>query len=101
MTLQRFLQLAKKANPKLRLRVRGYGDIVALYGGHAYILRMTKGELNLNGYRLQVPNPEDPLHPIQGPIQKRGRKTVINLLRNHRWITTQKQISSLMWGLDT
>lgn len=100
MTLQRFQQLLKQANPKLRLRERGYGDIVALYGGYSYILRMTKGELNLNGWRLQLPNPNDPLHPIQGPIQKRGRKTVVNLLRNHRWITTHKQISSLMWGID-
>lgn len=74
--------------------------MVSLYGGPAYILRMTKGELHQNGYRLQIPNPEDPLHPTQGPIQKRGRKTVINLLKNHRWITTHKQKTMLFLGIE-
>lgn len=35
-----------------------------------------------------------------GPIAKRGRKTVINLLRNYRWITNHKQKSMLTWGIE-
>lgn len=100
MTLRRFQQLLKKANPKLRLKVRGYGDIVGLYGSYHYILRMTKGELHLNGHRLGLPNPDDPTKPVQGMIQKRGRKTIINILRNHRWITNHRQRTMLLWGIE-
>ena len=100
MTLSRFAKLLRKANPKLHLKYRGYGDIVALYGGYSYILRLTKGELNFNGYRLQQPNPDDPLHPIQGKIMKRGRKTIVMLLRSHRWITTKEQVSMLLYGIE-
>ena len=98
--MQRFAKLLKKANPKLKLRYRGYGDVVSLYGGYSYILRMTKGEIHQNGYRLQIQNPSDPLHPTQGPIQKRGRKTVINLLKNQRWITTHQQKTMLYLGIE-
>lgn len=99
MTLKNFARLLKEANPKLHLKVRSYGDIIGLYGGPHYILRMTKGELHMNGYRLQRANPDDPFHPIQGNIQKRGRKTIINILRSHRWVTNHKDRSRLLYGL--
>lgn len=100
MTLGQFNKRLKKVHPRLRLKVRSHGDVVGLYGGHAYILRMTKGELNFNGYRLQMPNPEDPLNPIQGPIQKRGRKTIVNILRSHRWATNHKDRTMLLYGVE-
>lgn len=100
MTLGRFQKLLKKVHPRLKLKYRGYGDIIGLYGAHAYILRMTKGEFNFNGWRLQLPNPEDPLNPIQGRIMKRGRKTVVNILRSHRWATNHRDRTMLLYGIE-
>ena len=100
MTLQRFEQLLKKVNPRFRVRQKSYGDVVGLYCGPHYILRMTKGELNFNGYRLQIQNPEDPLNPIQGRIMTRGRKTIISILRSHRWVTKRKDTTMLLYGIE-
>lgn len=103
MTLKRFQELLREANPNIKLKVRRdqgvTGDIIGVYGGHHYICRMTKGELQLNGYRMAVYDPTDILGPLkQGNIVKRGRKTVINILQKNRWIT-RKQASKILWGL--
>lgn len=99
MTLKRFQQLLKEVNPKLKLKIRGYGDIVGLYGGYHYICRMTKGELCVNGYRIMVQDPNNPLGMKQGIIKKRGRKTIVNILHKNGWIKGYKQRSKLLWGL--
>lgn len=101
MTLRHFEKLLKKVSPKLMLRYRNYGDIVGLFAGKSgktgYILRMTKGEFNLAGYRAAVYNQTDLFAPpLNGNIKKRGRKTVINILRNYRWIKSHRQTSMLL-----
>lgn len=96
MTLKQFERRLQKVNPLLHLKHRAFGDIVGLYAGPNYICRLTKGELATNGYRIQRVDPQDPLSQMTGSIKKRGRKTVINLLRNYRWVTTLRQRSYLM-----
>lgn len=96
MTLGQFERQLKKISPKLRIRQRGYGDIVGLYGGSGYICRLTKGELNMNGYKTVNMNP-DTGEQMGATITKRGRKTVLNLLRNFRWINA-RQRSQIIWG---
>ena len=103
MTLSRFQYLLKKVNPKLRIRQRGYGDVggifVGLSGKSGYIARITKGELHLNGFRWEVVDPNDKMRTIPGKIQKRGRKTLVRLLKNWRWVKNHQQISMLTWGI--
>ena len=104
MTLSKFNRLLKKIDPKLRVRQRAYGDVVGLFAGKSarsgYILRMTKGELTLAGYREMIVDPTDIFSTKKGIIKKRGRKTVINLLKNWRWIKTHQQKSMLLWGIE-
>lgn len=99
MTLKTFEKRLKAINPRLKLKVRHYGDIIGLYVGYNYVLRMTKGELQMNGYRLQMPNPNDPFHPITGNIVKRGRKTIVNILRSHGWVPNHRDRSKLVLGI--
>jgi hypothetical protein len=99
MTLGQFQKLLTKVHPRLKLKIRSYGDIVGVYGNGSYIMRMTKGEFNFNGWRLQHPNPQDPLNPINGRIMKRGRKTVVNILRSHRWATNHQDRTMLLYGV--
>ena len=104
MTLAKFQKLLKKVNPRLRVRQRRYGDLggifVGLSGKGGYIARITKGQLQLNGYRETRVDTENKMKLKQGPIKKRGRKTLINLLRNYRWVTTMRERSMLLWGYD-
>ncbi len=108
MTLQRFQYLLKKVNPRLRVRIRGYGDIAGLFAGvsgkSGYIARLTKGELTLVGYRIKVLDPTAAkagvLNYTRGKIMKRGRKTLVTLLRSWRWIKTPAQASMLLWGIE-
>lgn len=101
MTLQQFQALLKRIDPKLRLRIRRHGDIVGLFVGYSgksgYICRMSKGELHLTGFSYYYKNEDG---EIVSRIAKRGRKTVINLLRNYRWVTNHYQRSMLLWGID-
>lgn len=101
MTIQKFQQLLKKIDPKLRIRIKGQGDVAGLFKGlsgkSGYICRMSKGEFHLNGYRLYF---KDRDGKLTSRIQKRGRKTLINLLRNYRWITKFKQRTMLTYGVD-
>jgi len=104
MTLSRFNRLLKKVNPQLHLRHRGYGDIVGLFakgqGNSGYIARMTKGELTTAGWREAVRSADNIMEVKQGRIKKRGRKTIIMILRNYRWLKTHKQRSMLSWGIE-
>jgi len=83
--------------------MRGWGDVggvfVGRYGKLGYLVRLSKGELHLRGYRQEVVDPSNPMNLIQGKIIKRGRVTIINLLRNYRWIKNHQQKSMLLWGL--
>lgn len=103
MTLSRFNKLLKLVHPSLRIRQRSFGDIggifVGLSGKAGYIARITKGELTLNGYRMMKVDPTNPLLMKQGKIQKRGRKTLINILRNYRWVKTHQQRTMLTLGI--
>jgi hypothetical protein len=76
------------------------GLFVGYSGRSGYICRLSKGELHLNGFRHMIQDPDNKMKLKQGPIKKRGRKTVINLLRNYRWITNHKQRSMLTWGIE-
>ena len=104
MTLQKFQRLLTKIDPRLKIRIRHVGDVAGLFvgttGRGGYICRLTKGELHLNGYRYMVQDPDNTMRLTQGRIKKRGRKTIVQLLKNYRWITNHKQVSMLMWGLD-
>lgn len=105
MTLSKFQRLLKKIHPSLRVRQRNVNDqagiFVGLSGKGGYICRLTQGELNLGGYRIHIKKTMDFTgNPVLSVIKKRGRKTVINLLRNYRWIKTRKQISMLLWGIE-
>jgi hypothetical protein len=103
MTLQQFKNYLKKINPDIVVRQRGYGDIggifVKKWGRNGYVARITRGELTMNGYRTMMVDPSNPLKEVQGIIQKRGRKTLINLLRNRRLIKGHKAISILSYGI--
>lgn len=105
MTLKRFETLLRDINPRLRVRQRGYGDVgglfVGLSGKTGYIARFTKGELTLHGYRTEIVDPTNPLHYKQGVIKKRGRKTLLMLLRNYRWVENHKDRSRILWGLKS
>lgn len=102
MTLQRFQQLLSRIDPNLRLRFRAQGDVVGLFVGYSgksgYICRLSKGELHMSGFRWAVPDEDGILR--NGRIRKRGRKTVINLLRNYRWITNHYQRTMLTHGIE-
>jgi len=104
MTIARFQKLLKKINPKLTIRHRGVVDVEGIFKGISgkggYIGRFSKGELHLNGYRFMLRDPDDPMKYVQGPIRKRGRKTVVNLLRNYGWVTNHKQRTMLVYGID-
>lgn len=101
MTLGKFQKLLNKIDPRLRIRVRGKEDVVGLFSGlsgkSGYICRMSKGELHLRGYRLYF---KDRDGRMTSRIQKRGRMTVINLLRNYRWIQNHKQRTMLTYGIE-
>ena len=74
---------------------------MGLSGKGGYICRITKGELQLNGYRVAMGNYTNiTAAPQLGPIKKRGRKTIINLMRSYRWIKTHQQRSMLLYGLE-
>lgn len=95
----------KQVNPRLNLRVRRSKDVIGLFVGRGgrggYICRMGKGDIPLDGYRLVFVKPEDQkINTKMSKIRKRGRKTVINFLRNYRWVTNHKQRSMLTWGID-
>lgn len=105
MTLGRFEYLLKQVNPRLRVRQRRYGDVggifVGMSGKGGYIARITKGELTMNGYRQKIVSPTNKMDMIdKGIIKKRGRKTLINLLRNYRWIKNHKDRTMLAYGVE-
>lgn len=104
MTIARFQSLLKKINPNLIVRHRGVGDIEGIFKGKSgkggYIVRMSKGELHIHGFRYRYQDPDNPMKMIDGPIKKRGRKTVINQLRRFGWITNHKQNTMLLYGID-
>lgn len=104
MTLSKFQRLLKKVNPNLRIRISGWGDKGGIFSGRfgksGYIVRVSKGELHLMGYRSAVIDPRNPMRLIHGNIKKRGRKTLIMLLRNWGWIKNHKDVSMLLWGIE-
>lgn len=103
MTLAKFQRLLRKVNPKLTIRIRGREDCGGIFAGRfgksGYIARLSKGELHLRGFRYAVVDPQNPMRLLSGKIRKRGRKTLIILLRDRRWIKNHKQVSMLLWGI--
>lgn len=105
MTLSRFQNLLRKIDPRLRIRSKGRGDIGGLFATRvgpcgSYIARVTKGDLAMKGYRIEVVDPQDPFRRKNSRIQKRGRVTLIQLLRKYRWIKNHKQRSMLYFGIE-
>ena len=86
MTLSHLEKLLKIIDPTLSIRMRGQGDVGGIFKGSQYILRVTKGELNLNGHRTTYFDQH--VKQIQSRITKRGRKTVVSLLQKHGFINT-------------
>ena len=103
MTLQRFQELLKKVDPRLRIRQRGWGDVAGLFAGlsgkSGYICRLTKGELHLQGFRWMVVDKKNKMRLVPGRIQKRGRATIVRLLKSWRWIKNEREKAMLMWGI--
>lgn len=105
MTLEKFQRLLSRANSKLKVRMRGdwYGDcgglFTGIFGRSGYIARMSKGELQMHGYRFQVVDPRNPMRLVNGHIQKRGRRTLVEILKNYRWLS-YIQAARVRWGLD-
>lgn len=98
MTIQEFNRRLKGINPNLHVRQRGqgYGDIAGLFDGREYLIRMTKGELNVNGYRIREFG--DDLRWHEGNIMKRGRKTVVKMLEKKGYLNLNQR-ASLLWGI--
>jgi len=96
MTLQTFEQRLQSINPRFRIRQRGYGDIVGIYLGDEFIVRATKGELNLNGYRFRYYS--QTMEKKEGNIMKRGRKTLVKMLERH-FKDKVKDRAYLLWGV--
>lgn len=91
-----FENLLKKINPRLHIRIRGPLDVGGIFLGSEYLVRITKGELNLNGYRYMTYTSD--MQWIQGNIQKRGRKTIVKIL-GARIPLTPEQRGLLLWGV--
>lgn len=96
MTIKHFEQLLKEVDPRLHIRTRGPLDVGGIFLGSKYLIRITKGELNLNGYRYTYFNNE--MQRNDGNIMKRGRKTIVKLLDSYLHLTL-KQKSRLLWGI--
>ncbi len=101
MTLTQFQKLLNKIDPRLRIRHKKVGDVNGLFvgisGKGGYICRLTKGEFHATGFRMVYTDEEG---NQTSRIKKRGRKTVINLLRNYRWLTNHKQRTMLLHGIE-
>ena len=95
MTIQAFEQLLKQVDPRLHIRMRGPLDVGGIFKGSEYLIRITKGELNLNGYRLSYRMTDG---SIKSNIMKRGRKTIVKLLAT-RIPLSQEQRGLLLWGV--
>ena len=104
MTLSRFEYLLKKIDPRLCVRQSRLPDVAGLFVGMSgktgYICRLTQGELNLHGYRMQYTDPKDISKKSLSVIKKRGRVSVVKLLRKYRWITKPEQETMLMYGIE-
>lgn len=96
MTISQFESLLKQVDPRLHIRIRGPLDVGGIFLGSEYLIRVTKGELNLNGYRYEYFT--DQLQRVQGNIMKRGRKTIVKLL-GARIPLSVEQRSLLLWGV--
>jgi hypothetical protein len=98
MTLTRFQSLMQEINPLLHIRQRGKGDVVGLYLGHEYLVRMSKGEVPLNGYRHKRFNPYTLQYEV-GNIAKRGRMTLTRILEARGVIKGPRDRAKLIWGI--
>lgn len=99
MILDLFERALQKIDPQLRIRQRRYGDIASLFKGTQYLERLTKGEFCVNGYRYSYLDPSKGFSRQWGPIQKRGRKTIVRKLEQRGIIKTMAQRASLLWGI--
>ena len=96
MTLSHLEKLLKIIDPTLSVRMRGQGDVGGIFKGSQYILRVTKGELNLNGHRTTYFDEHG--KQIQSRITKRGRKTVVSLLQKNGIINNLAERELILWG---
>ncbi len=103
MTLKQFERYVQKGNPNIRLRIRGYGDIGGVFKGKSakqgYLARISKGELTMSGYRMEIVDPTNKMKMTRGNIAKRGRKTLLLLMRSWGLLRGHKNISRPLWGI--
>lgn len=97
MTIDQFEVNLKKVNPRLNIKQRGYGDIVAVFDGSKYLIRMSQGEFNLSGYRKKYIMSD--LSTEYGNIEKRGRKTVVRMLQKMNYVNNLEDYKLLLWGV--
>lgn len=88
MTLGEFDRRLRTIDPKLHLRYRGseFPDVVGIFRGTDYLMRLSKGELYLNGFKSTS-------------RIKRGRRTTVQILSKVLHLTI-KQRAYLLWGIQ-
>ncbi len=96
MTISQLEDRLKSIDSRLSVRMRGPHDVGGIFLGSKYLLRLTKGELNLNGYRYMTYTSD--MKWIQGNIMKRGRKTIVKLLQIYVPMTLEQR-ASILWGI--
>lgn len=97
MTLSEFERRLKEINPKFSIRKRSKGDVAGVFLDNTYLVRVTQGELNLNGYSMNMYNMNKEFMGTR--IAKRGRKTVVRLLEMRGVIPSLDARASLLWGI--
>jgi hypothetical protein len=98
MTLSQFEKAIQKYRPEIHFRQAGSGDVVGIFAGSSYLLRINKGEIPLYTYRQ--PYYEKHSHALKKLGEKhRGRMQALGMLVNMRWLTS-RQAQAIMWGSD-
>jgi hypothetical protein len=103
MTTSLFEQQLKKFIPNIRFKRREYSDVLGVYGGPQYLLRLNLGDLPLYTHRLRiVKTTEDRMTELSGGQvfdgpRKRGRMQALEMLVRLGRLTTN-QAQAIMWG---
>jgi len=109
MRLKDFETQLKKINPNFNIRQRNVADVVGLYLGDNYILRLSKGELHLYNHRVThtpgIYTKSDQQKATEaiggqkyGGLKRRGRFQALEMLvRTH--LITSRQAQQICWGM--
>lgn len=95
MTLHRFEELLKQANPRFRIRQRGHNYIGGIFHGADFICTISRGPIPLKNYRLVYKRDDK----LKEKIIKRGRSEALRILRK-RGLLSRNESIRIKWGLD-